>query len=121
MTVAMSIDVTPPSQDREPRTGTFGALGLLLRRRMWRDRWLVSSSTLIVALATLMACSGPALVARTIDDGAADAVASAGPAGNILVTVPVGNTGGDNAAHSMPADAFASLGATVVSNLPERT
>lgn len=123
MTDTMLIDVTPPSEGRRPSNGTTGALALLVRRRLWRDRWLVVSSALIVALATLLSLSGPALVSRTIDDGAADAVTAAGPAADIFVTIPVGNPGGDNVSsiQGLPVEAFDDLGATVVSNLPKRT
>lgn len=123
MTDTMMIDVTPPSEGGRPSNGTLGALGLLVRRRLWRDRWLVASSTLIVALATLLSLSGPALVSRTIDNGAADAVTAAGPAADIFVTVPVGNPGGDNVSsiQGLAVDEFAGLGETVIANLPRRT
>src|SRR6187551_3483404 len=99
-------EVTEVSDRRPAAGGTLGALGLLVRRRLWRDRWLVVSSALIVALATLLSLSGPALVSRTIDRGAADAVTAAGPAADIFVTVPVGNPGGDNVSsiQGLPAE-----------------
>lgn len=117
------IDVTPPSAGPRPGNGTFAAMGLLVRRRLWRDRWLVISSALIVALATLLALAGPALVGRTVDDGAADAVTAAGPGADIFVTVPVGNPGGDNVSsiRGLPTEDFAGLADTVVEHLPKRT
>lgn len=75
---------------------TTGALWLLVRRRLWRDRALLIASSAIVAIATLIAYAGPQLVLATIDDGAKDAVTAAGTSADIRVTVPVGNTGGDN-------------------------
>ena len=123
MSDTMYIDVAPPSGGPRQSSGTFGAMGLLVRRRMWRDRWLVLSSALIVALATLLSLSGPALVSRTIDDGAKDAVTAAGPAADIYVTLPVGNPNGDNVSsiQGLPIAQFPALGETVVSNLPKRT
>ena len=117
------IDVTPPDSGGARNSGTFGAMGLLVRRRFIRDRWLVLNSALIVALATLLALSGPELVARTIDDGAADAVTAAGPAADIRVEVPIGNPNGDNVSsvRGLPATAFTDLGELVVGNLPEHT
>jgi putative ABC transport system permease protein len=84
-------------QDRRRSSGgTFGAMGLLVRRRLWRERWLFINSAVIVALATLLAYAGPALVEGTIDRGASDAVVAAGHDADILVTYPVGNPAGDN-------------------------
>ncbi|MGC4175580.1 FtsX-like permease family protein [Demequina sp.] len=123
MTDTMMIDVAPASGGPGGGNGTFAAMGLLVRRRMWRDRWLVVSSALIVGLATVLALAGPELVRRTIDDGAADAVTAAGPAADIYVTVPVGNPGGDNVSsiRGLPVAGFASLGEMVVENLPPNT
>jgi len=117
------IEVTPPSAGPRPGNGTLAAMGLLVRRRLWRDRWLVTSSALIVAMATLLALAGPALVSRTVDDGAADAVTAAGPGADIFVTVPVGNPGGDNVSsiRGLPAEDFQGMGDTVVEHLPKRT
>ena len=72
MSDSMMIDVAPAAGPPSGGNGLLGGLGLLVRRRMWRDRWLVVSSALIVALATVLALAGPELVSRTIDDGAAD-------------------------------------------------
>ena len=123
MSEPTTIDVSPPASGPSANNGTFGAMWLLVRRRLWRDRWLVVSSALVVALATLLALSGPELVARTIDDGAADAVTAAGPNADITVTVPVGNPNGDNVSSikGLPVEEFATLGETIVSNLPPRT
>jgi len=123
MSDTMMIDVSPTAGPPSGGNGTLGALGLLVRRRMWRDRWLVLSSAVIVALSTVLALAGPELVTRTIDDGAADAVTAAGPAADIFVTLPVGNPGGDNVSsiRGVPVEAFAGLGQTVVDNLPPNT
>ncbi len=123
MTDTMMIDVSPPPSGPRTGNGTFAGMWLLVRRRLWRDRWLVISSALVVALATLLALSGPELVARTIDEGASDAVTAAGPSADIIVTVPVGNPNGDNVSsiQGVPVEDFADLGDTVVSNLPTRT
>ena len=123
MSEPTTIDVTPPPSGAVTRSGTFGGMWLLVRRRLWRDRWLVVSSALVVALATLLALSGPELVARTIDDGASDAVTAAGPKSDITVTVPVGNPNGDNVSSikGLAVEDFAKLGETVVGNLPHRT
>jgi len=123
MSDSMTIEVTPQSEGPRQASGTFGALGLLVRRRMWRDRWLVLSSALIVALATLLSLSGPALVSRTIDAGAADAVAAAGAGADLYFTLPVGNPSGDNVSsiRGLPVEAFPALGQTIVDNLPRRT
>jgi len=117
------VEVSAQSSGPSRGNGTFGALGMLVRRRLWRDRFLVLSSALIVALATLLALSGPELVSRTIDDGAADAVTAAGPNGDIVITVPVGNPNGDNVSSikGLPVDAFADLTTAIVGNLPPRT
>ena len=123
MSDSMMIDVAPAAGPPSGGNGLLAALGLLVRRRMWRDRWLVLSSALIVALATLLALTGPELVSRTIDDGAADAVTAAGPSADIYVAVPVGNPGGDNVSsiRGVPVQNFADLGETVVANLPPHT
>ena len=36
------IEVTPPQSGPRAGNGTLAALGLLVRRRAWRDRWLVA-------------------------------------------------------------------------------
>ena len=117
------IDVTPPPSGPRAGNGTFAAMWLLVRRRLWRDRWLVVSSAVIVALATLLSLSGPELVARTIDEGASDAVTAAGAGADITVVVPVGNPNGDNVSSikGAPIEDFAGLGKTIVGNLPPRT
>src|SRR6187402_1912924 len=101
-------EVTEVSDRRPAAGGTFGALGLLVRRRMWRDRWLVVSSAVIVALATVLAYAGPELVRGTIDRGASDAVRAAGSGANVLVTFPVGNPTGDNvnSVRGLPVEDF---------------
>ncbi len=117
------IDVTPPASSPRARSGTFGELWLLARRRMWRDRWLVVSSVIIVAFAAALSLSGPELVARTVDNGAADVVTAAGADGDIVVATQVGNVSGDNVSSIRGIDvgSFEELGATVVTNLPPRT
>src|SRR6187402_225011 len=114
------VEVSAPSNGPAHGNGTFGALGLLVRRRLWRDRFLVLGSALIVALATLLALSGPALVSRTIDDGAADAVTAAGPNGDIVITVPIGNPNGDNVSsiRGIPVQDFAALATDLADSLP---
>lgn len=118
-----TIDVSPIEEGRRRNGGTFTALGLLVRRRIWRDRWLVLASAGVVALATVLALSGPDLVARTIDDGAADAVVAAGPEADIVIQVPIGNPGGDNVSSPKGLDvtAFDGLEDTATANLPRRT
>lgn len=108
---------------RRSNGGALGALGLLVRRRVWRDRWLFMASALIVALATLLAYAGPELVAGTIDRGASDAARAAGDDANILVTFPVGNPGGDNvnSVRGMAVDNFAESASIVYANLPPAT
>ena len=118
-----TVDVTPARARARGRWGVLGGLVLLVRRRLWRDRWLVVSSALIVALATLLASAGPELVLRTIDDGAADAVTAVGPKGDLVVQFPVGNPNGDNVSSvkGIEVTAFGGSGDTVVGNLPRRT
>jgi len=123
MTETMTIEVMPPEGGGTRNSGTFAAMGLLVRRRLIRDRWLVLSSALIVGLATVLSLSGPELVARTIDEGAADAVAGAGPAADIIIEVPIGNPHGDNVSsvRGLPTSVFAGLGETIIGNLPQHT
>jgi putative ABC transport system permease protein len=108
---------------RRSNGGTLGALWLLVRRRVWRDRWLFAASALIVALATLLAYAGPELVRGTIDRGASDAARAAGEDAHILVTYPVGNPGGDNvnSVRGMAVDDFADSAAIVYDSMPPAT
>ncbi|PKQ25512.1 MAG: hypothetical protein CVT64_09935 [Actinobacteria bacterium HGW-Actinobacteria-4] len=108
------------SRSTRPSTSLFGGMGLLVRRRLWRDRGLLASSALIVMLATLLAYAGPQLVLNTIDAGAQDAVLMAGPGADVVVGFPVGNTGGDNVSSVPGTDPteFAAHAESIASNLP---
>jgi putative ABC transport system permease protein len=116
-----TVDVTPARPKRtRPSASLMGGLGLLVRRRLWRDRGLLFSSVLIVALSTFLAYAGPQLVLNTIDAGARDAVTTAGAGADVVVTFPVGNTGGDNL-NSVPGtdpEQFTAHAEAVVANLP---
>jgi putative ABC transport system permease protein len=116
-------EVREVSSSSGRRGGALGALGLLVRRRLWRDRGLFASSVLIVALATLLAYAGPELVRGTIDRGASDAVRAAGDDANILVTYPVGNPSGDNvnSVRGLPVSDFDESASIVYANLPPAT
>lgn len=116
--------VDGPGGGGAPRGGgLLGGLGLLVRRRMWRDRALLLGSTVVIAIATLIAYAGPQLVVMTIDDGAKDAVAAAGAGADIDVTVPVGNTGGDNitTVRGLPAAQLDPVAQEVPGRLPAET
>ncbi len=92
-----TIDVTPPAPPSPAGLGRLlSSSFLLVRRRAWRDRGPLLASVAVVALATMLALAGPEVVLKTIDNGARDAVDAAGDGANIIVTFPVGNTGGDN-------------------------
>lgn len=123
--IVIDTETTQVHEARRRRTsgGTFGALGLLVRRRMLRDRMLVLASVLIVALATFLSYSAPELVDDTIDRGAADAVSTLGDAANIRVTVPMGNPSGDNVTtvRGMPMEDFEERAAEIYASLPPRT
>src|SRR5688572_6695351 len=116
-------EVREVSDRRRSSGGTFGAMGLLVRRRLWRERWLFLNSAVIVALATLLAYAGPALVAGTIDRGASDAVVATGDEADIVVTFPVGNPGGDNVTtvRGLEMALFEEASAEVFTNLPGTT
>ncbi|GIG55366.1 hypothetical protein Dac01nite_21180 [Demequina activiva] len=119
-----TMDVDSPRGARSGRGGAvLGGLGLLVRRRMWRDRALLVGSAVVIAIATLIAYAGPQLVLMTIDDGAKDAVAAAGAGADIDVTVPVGNTGGDNitTVRGMPAAELERTAQEVPARLPAET
>lgn len=118
-----TVEVREVSTRKRASGGTFGAMGLLVRRRLWRDRWLLLNSALIVALATVLAYAGPALVAGTIDRGAADAVVAAGDDADIVVTFPMGNPGGDNVTtlRGLSMDLFDEASSNVINYLPEAT
>lgn len=116
-------EVREVSGGRGATGGTLGALGLLVRRRLWRDRGLFAASTLIVALATLLAYAGPELVNGTIDRGASDAARAAGDDADILVTYPVGNPTGDNvnSVRGLPVQDFDASAEIVFTNVPPAT
>src|SRR5690606_22058975 len=116
-------EVREVSGGRGTTGGTLGALGLLVRRRLWRDRGLFAASTLIVALATLLAYAGPELVNGTIDRGASDAARAAGDDADILVTYPVGNPTGDNvnSVRGLPVQDFDASAEIVFTNVPPAT
>lgn len=75
---------------------TLGPVGTLATRRVWRDRWLVAASVVVVGLASFLAYAGPHLVLGTLDDGAADALSGSGARPTIDLTFAIGNTSGDN-------------------------
>ncbi len=116
-------EVREVSERRRSSGGVFGAMGLLVRRRLWRERWLLLNSALIVALATVLAYAGPALVSGTIDRGAADAVVAAGDDADLVVTYPMGNPGGDNVTtlRGLSMDLFEESSSQVITRLPEST
>lgn len=116
-------EVREVTATRRSSGGTVGALWLLVRRRLWRDRGLFAASALIVALATLLAYAGPELVNGTIDRGASDAARAAGDDAKILVTYPVGNPSGDNvnSVRGLPVTDFDESASIVYENLPGST
>jgi putative ABC transport system permease protein len=68
----------------------LAALPLVTRRRARRDVVLLLAWTALVAFVVLLAVAAPRQVAGTIDRGARQAVADAGPSSDILIQVPVG-------------------------------
>ena len=68
----------------------LAALPLVTRRRARRDVLLLLAWTALVAFVVLLAVAAPRQVAGTIDRGARQAVADAGPSSDILIQVPVG-------------------------------
>ncbi len=89
-------------------------------RRSRRDAWMVVASIVVVALAAVLAYAGPRAVAGTLDEGAADAVRSAGADATITATVPVGNPAGDNVSslRGLATDEFGDAVATMHGALP---
>lgn len=79
---------------RSPRT--VGPVVTLAARRMWRDRWLVAASFVVVGLASFLAYAGPRIVLGTLDAGAADTFGNDPAAPVIDLVFPVGNTAGNN-------------------------
>lgn len=71
----------------------LAALPLVTRRRARRDVVLLVAWTALVAFVVLLALAAPRQVTETIDRGAQQAVADAGPASDILIRVPVGVPG----------------------------
>jgi putative ABC transport system permease protein len=71
----------------------LAALPLVTRRRARRDVVLLFAWTALVAFVVLLALAAPRQVTETIDRGARQAVADAGPASDILIRMPVGVPG----------------------------
>lgn len=86
---------TPPHQTSR-RSRALGPVGRLASRRMWRDRWLVVASMVVVSLASFLAYAGPQLVLGTLDAGAADALEEGNAPASFDLVFPVGNPGGNN-------------------------
>jgi len=74
---------------------TFGATALLVRRRARRDLVLVSAWVLLVAFTGVLALVVPRAVSETLDEGARQTVAAAGPAADVLVRVAIGDPKND--------------------------
>lgn len=68
----------------------FSACWMLVRRRARRDAGLLAGWMLLVAFATLLAAAIPAVVIGTVDQGAREAVASAGSNADVLVHAHIG-------------------------------
>jgi putative ABC transport system permease protein len=83
---------------RTPRRTSLGRVArsvlaawpLVARRRARRDVVLLAAWTALVAFVVLLALAAPRQLTETIDRGARQAVADAGPASDILIRVPVG-------------------------------
>lgn len=71
--------------------------GLVVRRRAWRDRALLTVAFLLVVASTLLSVVAPRLVLDVVDRGAADVVARAGDRSQLLLRASVGNSGSANA------------------------
>jgi len=97
-------------QVSELRSVTAAALRLTLRRAR-RDLPLLTVSGLLVAFVALLAIAAPRQVTNTVDRGAQQAVAMAGPQADLVVTVPLGTSVGSASAILVPqrVPAFTSL------------
>lgn len=93
-----SARVTTRRSSHGPRhlTISLGPIAMLAWRRARRDAWMVLASVAVVAMSAVLAYAGPLAVVGTLDEGAADAVRTAGASANLTVAVPVGNPSGDN-------------------------
>src|SRR6185312_12130454 len=69
---------------------TASASVLLLRRRLGRDLVLLCTWIVLAACACTIASAGPRLMVHTVDVGAQEAVAQAGPRADLVVQFPVG-------------------------------
>ncbi|UZN02040.1 FtsX-like permease family protein [Cellulomonas sp. S1-8] len=73
-----------PSRPRWPGVSSAGVVG-----RARADRWPLVLTTLVVALAVLLACVTPRLVAATGDDALRYAVREAGPGADLTLSRPL--------------------------------
>ena len=74
---------------------TFGAGVLLTVRRAQRDAVLLLAWVLLVSLAGLLAIAVPRIVTGTVDEGARQAVAAAGPSADVTVLAAIGDPKAD--------------------------
>lgn len=115
--------MTTPPQPRAPRSRSLGPVGPLAARRMWRDRWLVTASVVVVGLASFLAYAGPQLVLGTLDAGAKDALEAGNAPASFDLVFPVGNPGGNNvdAVRGLNVASVDTAATTMTENLPQAT
>jgi len=93
---------TPMRRLTRSARATFGAVTPLTIRRARRDGVLLVAWVLLVALTGLLAIAVPRIVTGTVDEGARQAVAEAGPSADVTLLAAIGDPKSESTLVSAP-------------------